>query len=140
MTSLCHCGRDVSKAEALPEALASHPVDERRHQRLIPADENVQALTCAHTPRSPCTAGTQKHRSVSKEARKMLFMAVALLTKSTPGARIAKLELLHTSPHFCKLLQHQSAESRSTDETPTRLPLRSRNQGTAGKLRADLAL
>jgi len=117
-----HCQRHF-------KTLASHPVDERRHQHLIPADENVQALTLPSHPVRPLW--TQKHQSVSKEARKMLFMAVALLTKSTPEARIAKLELFHTSPAL--------AIPRSTDETPTRLSLRSRNQGTAGKLRADLA-
>lgn len=92
-----HCQRHF-------KTLASHPVDERRHQHLIPADENVQALTLPSHPVRPLW--TQKHQSVSKEARKMLFMAVALLTKSTPEARIAKLELFHTSPHFSTLLQH----------------------------------
>ena len=46
-----------------------------------------------------------------------------------------------TFPHFSALLHTSPALAipRSTDETPTRLSLRSRNQGTAGKLRADLA-
>lgn len=78
-------GRDIFSYRFKP--LASHQVDEQQLQDQIPTRWWIYVKLLNLVKSNVSHSKAMSLRSVSKDARKMLFMAVALLTKSTPCGR-----------------------------------------------------